>query len=83
MHIRRQIVRWLIGITGFLLVLLIISAVFAPKLIKLETVKEYIVRQLAEEISAYRTAEGLRPVGQITADEEEGEILELGVNFEK
>jgi hypothetical protein len=51
MHVRRQIVGWLIGITGFLLVLLIISAVLAPKLIKLEIVKEYIVEQLAEEIS--------------------------------
>jgi len=51
MSTRRRIIGWLIGITGFLLVLLIIGAVFAPKLIKLETVKEYLVQSLAEEIS--------------------------------
>jgi hypothetical protein len=51
MRIRRRIFGWLIGITAFLLVLLIISAVFAPKLIKLESVKGAIVQQLAAEIS--------------------------------
>ena len=50
MSTRRRIIRWLIGFTGFLFILFIIGAIFAPKLITLETVNEYLEQQFSEEI---------------------------------
>ena len=50
MSTRRRIFCWLIGFTGFLVILLVIAATFAPKLIKLETVNEYFKQQFSEKI---------------------------------
>lgn len=50
MSTRRRIIGWLIGFTGFLVLLFVIGALFAPKLITLETVNEYLEEQLSQEI---------------------------------
>ena len=50
MSTRRRIIGWLIGFTGFLILLVVIGAIFAPKLITLEAVNEYLEQQFSQEI---------------------------------
>ncbi len=50
MSTRRRIIGWLIGFTGFLVLLFVIVAIFAPKLITLEAVNEYLEQQFSQEI---------------------------------
>lgn len=50
MSTRRRIIGWLIGFTAFLILSVVIAALFAPKLITLEAVNEYLEQQFSQEI---------------------------------
>ena len=46
----KRIIRWGLGIAGFLMALLLIGALLAPKFIKLDAVEEFIEHRFSEDI---------------------------------